>query len=117
MCTILSRSLCNLRVWLQIMVKHRIAHDQFSQLAVKLVKAAPPCMSSSDDWEPTLAALEELNLSLEHDNPAALTPLPDASAEQSSCMRALQNVVELLTSRTSTQFKCKRRCWSSTPHN
>ncbi|DBA66640.1 TPA: hypothetical protein ACH3X2_002209 [Trebouxia sp. C0005] len=63
----------------KIMVKHRIAHDQFSQLAVKLVKAAPPCMSSGDDWEPTLAALEELNLSLEHDNPAALTPLPDAS--------------------------------------
>lgn len=65
------------------MVKHRIAHDQFSQLAVKLVKAAPPCMSSGDDWEPTLAALEELNLSLEHDNPAALTPLPDASGEWS----------------------------------
>ena len=61
------------------MAKHRIAHDQFSQLAVKLVKAAPPCMSSTDDWEPTAAALEELNLSLEHDNPAAVTPLPDAS--------------------------------------
>ncbi len=72
-----------LLVWLQIMVKHRIGHDQFSQLAVKLVKAAPPCMSSGDDWEPTLAPLEELNLSLEHDNPAALTPLPDASGEWS----------------------------------
>ena len=80
-CTVPSHSLHHLLVWWQIMVKHRIAHDQFSQLAVKLVKAAPPCMSSGDDWEPTLAALEELNLSLEHDNPAALTPLPDASGE------------------------------------
>lgn len=61
------------------MAKHRMAHDKFSQLASKLVKAAPPCMSSTDDWEPTAAALEELNLTLEHDNPAALTPLPDAS--------------------------------------
>ena len=65
----------------QIMAKHRMAHDQFSQLAVRVVKAAPPCMSSSDEWEPTAAALEELDLSLEHDNPAALTPLPDASGE------------------------------------
>ena len=36
-------------------------------------------MSNTDDWEPTAAALEELNLTLEHDNPAALTPMPDAS--------------------------------------
>ena len=66
---------------MQIMAKHRIGHDQFSQLAAKLVKAAPPCMSSTFDWEPTAAALEELNISLEHDNPAALTPLPDASGK------------------------------------
>lgn len=63
----------------QIMTKHRIAHDKFSQLASRLVKAAPPCLSTTRDWEPTAAALEELNLSLELDNPAALTPLPDAS--------------------------------------
>lgn len=71
------------------MSKHRIAHDQFSQLAVKLVKAAPPCMSSNDDWDPTAAALDELHLSLEHDNPAAITPLPDASGgvlRLSDCM-------------------------------
>ena len=63
------------------MAKHRIAHDKFSQLASRLVKAAPPCLSSTHDWEPTAAALEELNLSLELDNPAALTPLPDASGK------------------------------------
>ena len=64
---------------LQIMAKHHMAHDKFSQLAAKLVKAAPPCMSSADDWEPTAAALEELSLTLEHGNPAAITPLPDAA--------------------------------------
>lgn len=62
---------------LQIMAKHHMAHDKFSQLAAKLVKAAPPCMSSADDWEPTAAALEELSLTLEHGDPAA--PLPDAA--------------------------------------
>lgn len=67
---------------MQIMAKHRMAHDKFSMLATKLVKAAPPCMSSSDDWEPTAAALEELSLTLENGNPAATTPLPDASGER-----------------------------------
>ena len=64
------------------MAKHHMAHDKFSQLAGKLVKAAPPCMSSADDWEPTAAALEELSLTLEHGNPAAITPLPDAAGRQ-----------------------------------
>lgn len=61
------------------MAKHQMPHDKFSQLASKIVKAAPPCMSSADDWEPTAAALEELSLTLEQGNPAASTPLPDAA--------------------------------------
>lgn len=64
------------------MAKHHMAHDKFSQLAGKLVKAAPPCMSSADEWEPTAAALEELSLTLEHGNPAAITPLPDAAGRK-----------------------------------
>ena len=69
----------SVQVVVQIKAKHKIAHDKFSQLASRLVKAAPPCLSSTQDWDPTAAALEELNLNLELDNPAALTPLPDAS--------------------------------------
>ena len=64
---------------MQVMLRHKKAHDKFAKIAARISMAEPPCMSNAEDWESQNGWVDEMGPPPEPN--AHLPSLPDGACK------------------------------------